>query len=49
VLDPSTLDEVMINPDFQDGGAFLVSVEEPGKTVNVNVTLTEQELGSVLI
>jgi predicted RNase H-like HicB family nuclease len=31
VPDPSTLDEVMTNPDFQDGVAFLVSVEEPGK------------------
>jgi hypothetical protein len=36
VPDPSTLDEVMIDPDFQDGVAFLVSVEEPGKTVHVN-------------
>jgi hypothetical protein len=38
VPDPSTPDEVMINPDFQDGVAFLVSVEEPGKTVRVNIT-----------
>ena len=44
VPDPSTLDEVMSNPDFQDGVAFLVSVGEPGKTVRVNITLTEQEL-----
>ena len=47
VPDPSTLDEVMINPDFQDGVAFLVSVEEPGKTVHVNITLTEQELQEI--
>jgi predicted RNase H-like HicB family nuclease len=47
VPDPSTLDEVMINPDFQDGVAFLVSVEEPGKTVRVNITLTEQELQEI--
>jgi predicted RNase H-like HicB family nuclease len=38
VPDPSTLDEVMSNPDFQDGVAFLVSVEEPVKTVRVNIT-----------
>ena len=43
VPDPSTLEEVTSNPDFQDGVAFLVSVEEPGKTVRVNITLTEQD------
>ena len=47
VPDPSTLDEVMSNPDFQDGVAFLVSVKEPGKTVRVNITLTEQELREI--
>jgi hypothetical protein len=47
VPDTSTLDEVMSNPDFQDGAAFLVSVEEPGKTVRVNITLTEQELREI--
>ena len=47
VPDPSTLDEVMSNPDFQDGAAFLVSVEEPGTTVRVNITLTEQELHEI--
>jgi hypothetical protein len=31
VPDPSILDEVMSNPDFRDGVAFLVSVEEPAK------------------
>jgi predicted RNase H-like HicB family nuclease len=45
--DRSTLDEVMSNPDFQDGVAFLVSVEEPGKTVRVNITLTVQELHEI--
>jgi hypothetical protein len=47
VPDPSTLDEVMRNPDFHDGVAFLVSVQEPGKTVRVNITLTEQELNEI--
>jgi predicted RNase H-like HicB family nuclease len=47
VPDPSTLDEVMSNPDFEDGVAFLVSVKEPGKTVRVNITLTEQELHEI--
>jgi hypothetical protein len=45
--DPSTLDEVMSNPDFRDGVAFLVSVEEPGKTVRVNITLSEHELHEI--
>lgn len=44
VPDPSPLDEIMSNPDYQDGVAFLVSVKEPGKTVRVNITLTEQQL-----
>src|SRR5208283_1117404 len=47
VPDPSTLDEVMSNPDFQDGVAFLVSVKDSGKTVRVNITLTEQELREI--
>ena len=47
VPDPSTLDEVMSKPDFQDGVALLVSVKDPGKTVRVNITLTEQELREI--
>ncbi len=47
VPDPSTLDEVMSHPDFQDGVAFLVSVKELGKTVRVNITLTEPELREI--
>jgi predicted RNase H-like HicB family nuclease len=31
VPDPSNLDEVMSNPQFQDGVAFLVSIKERGK------------------
>jgi len=31
VSDPSSLDEVMSNPQFQDGVAFLVSIKERGK------------------
>jgi len=31
VPDPSTLDEVMGIPDFQDGVAFLVSIKKRGK------------------
>ena len=41
---PSPLDEIISNADVQDDVAFLVSVKEPGKTVRVNITLTEQQL-----
>ena len=37
----------MSNPDFQDGVGFLVSVKEPGRTVRVNITLTEQQLREI--
>ena len=47
VPDPSPLDEIMSNPDYRDGVAFLVSVKEPGKTVRVNITLTEQQLREI--
>jgi predicted RNase H-like HicB family nuclease len=47
VSDPSPLEEIMRNPDFQDGVAFLVNVREPGKTVRVNITLTEQQLRAI--
>ncbi len=47
VPDPSSLDEVMSNAEFQDGVAFLVSVREPGKRVRVNVTLTEHQLREI--
>ena len=45
--DPSPLDEMTGNPDFEDGVAFLVSVKEPSKRVRVNVTLTEQQLREI--
>jgi predicted RNase H-like HicB family nuclease len=47
IPDPSSLDEVMCNPDFQDGVGFLVDVKAPGKTVRVNITLSEGELEQI--
>jgi predicted RNase H-like HicB family nuclease len=35
VPDPSSLDQVMSNPDFRDGVAVLVSIKRPGKTARV--------------
>lgn len=37
VPEPSPLDDIMRNPDFRDGVAFSVNVEEPGKTARVNI------------
>jgi predicted RNase H-like HicB family nuclease len=44
---PAALDEVMRNPDFQDGVGFLVSIKEPVKTVRVNITLSAGELEEI--
>jgi predicted RNase H-like HicB family nuclease len=44
---PASLDEVMSSPDFRDGVGFLVHVREHGKTVRVNITLSEGELAEI--
>ncbi len=44
---PVSLDKVMRNPDFQDGVAFLVSVDVPDKTVRVNITMTTRDLRKI--
>jgi predicted RNase H-like HicB family nuclease len=44
---PSSLDTVMAQPDFHDGVAFLVHCATPDKTVRVNITMTERELGEI--
>lgn len=36
VPDPSPLDEIMRHPDFRDGVAFLITLEEPRKAVNIH-------------
>jgi len=33
--EPSTFDQVMSDPQFRDGTAFLVELEQPAKTVRV--------------
>jgi predicted RNase H-like HicB family nuclease len=47
IPEPSSLDEVMADPDFRDGVAFLVEAKAPGRTVRVNITLTEGELQQI--
>jgi predicted RNase H-like HicB family nuclease len=34
--EPSTLDQVMSDPQFRDGVAFLVNLGQPAKTARVN-------------
>ncbi|GJL49913.1 type II toxin-antitoxin system HicB family antitoxin [Candidatus Nitrospira salsa] len=41
---PSSLEAIMQSPEFADGVAFLVSLQQPDRTVRVNLTMTEREL-----
>ena len=41
---PSKLEAIMKSPEFADGVAFLVSLQQPDRTVRVNLTMTEREL-----
>jgi predicted RNase H-like HicB family nuclease len=43
VPDPSPLDTVMRNPEFRDGVAFLVTVDEPGRTDTETIAAVEPE------
>lgn len=46
--EPSSLDEVMSDPNHRDGVAILVSVKsDQPKTVRVNVTLPEDVLAQI--
>jgi predicted RNase H-like HicB family nuclease len=44
---PSTLDAVMRSKDFRNGVAFLVSLDQPDRTVRINITLTQSELTAI--
>ncbi|GJL66593.1 MAG: HicB family protein [Nitrospirales bacterium] len=41
---PSSLETIMQSPEFADGVAFLVNLQQPDRTVRVNLTMTEREL-----
>ena len=48
ILEPSSLEEVMANPDNRDGVAILVATpEHSAKTVRINVTLPEDLLKAI--
>ncbi|MCA9470996.1 MAG: type II toxin-antitoxin system HicB family antitoxin [Nitrospirales bacterium] len=44
---PSSLEVIMKSPDFANGVAFLVSLQQPDRTVRVNLTMTERELPAI--
>lgn len=44
---PSTLDQIMKDPDFASGVAFLVDVRPRAKAVRVNVTLDDNLLSAI--
>jgi predicted RNase H-like HicB family nuclease len=43
VPDPSPLDTVMRNPEFRDGMAFLVTVDDPGNSEGAKITASEPD------
>lgn len=45
--DPSSLDAVMEEEDFQDGVAFVVDIAPPSRRVRVNITLDEALLHDI--
>jgi predicted RNase H-like HicB family nuclease len=45
---PSTLDEVMADPEHQDGFGFLVEVPDPSaRSVRINITLPEDLIAAI--
>ena len=45
--EPTSLEEVMADPDFRDGAAVLVPLNEPTRTVRINVTMAEDTLRKI--
>jgi predicted RNase H-like HicB family nuclease len=47
IPEPSTLDELRSDPAMKGAVAFLVEVEEPEKTVRVNITARESQIAEI--
>ncbi len=47
IPEPSTLDAVMRDPDFQDGVAIMLPLKQSPKVVRVNITLPDDVLKAV--
>ncbi len=47
IPEPTSIDAIMKHPDFADGVAFLVTVEDPDKTIRFNVTAPQSALNKI--
>ncbi len=47
IPEPSDLETVMADPDYRDGAAVLVPLNEASQTVRVNVTMPEDTLREI--
>lgn len=47
IPEPSTLDQVAIDPDVVEAARILVRADPPGRTVRVNITMPEDLLAAV--
>ena len=47
IPEPSSLETVMAQADFRDGVAVLVPLRELGKSVRINVTMSEETLRAI--
>jgi len=47
IPEPSTLDAVMLDPDFRDGVAIMLPLKQAPKVVRVNITLPDDVLRAV--
>lgn len=47
IPEPSTLDEIAVDPDITEAARILVRADPPGRTVRVNITMPEDLLAAV--
>ena len=47
IPEPSTLDDLKGDPAMKDAVAFLVEVQEPEKTVRINITARESQIAEI--
>jgi predicted RNase H-like HicB family nuclease len=47
IPEPSTLDQIAVDPDVAEAARILVRADPPGRTVRVNITIPEDLLAAV--
>jgi predicted RNase H-like HicB family nuclease len=47
IPEPSTLDQIVVDPDVAEAARILVRADPPGRTVRVNITMPEDLLAAV--